>query len=73
MFDNIRFKNQFLILLTIPLVFLIFLMGGKLIAKIYDYHSAKETQIITELSISISAVVHELQKERGASAGFFIF
>ena len=35
-----------------------------------SYRDAKETEQLIALSVKMSAVLHELQKERGASAGF---
>ncbi|WP_345992451.1 nitrate- and nitrite sensing domain-containing protein [Sulfurimonas sp. HSL-1716] len=49
----------------------IFLFGMKLSYDSYtNYRDAKNTQSIVALSLKMSAVLHELQKERGASAGF---
>ncbi len=69
MFDNIRLKNQFLILLAVPLLLLLFFMAQQIIVQIGHYNHAIQTLTDTDLSLKISAVVHELQKERGASAG----
>jgi len=35
-----------------------------------DYQDAKKTEHLINLSVKMSAVLHELQKERGVSAGF---
>ena len=35
-----------------------------------EYKNLKETKSLVELSVKMSSVLHELQKERGASAGF---
>lgn len=49
----------------------VFFLGGKMI---YDanvvYKDSKDTTSIVTLSVKLSAVLHELQKERGASAGY---
>lgn len=70
MFDNIRFKNQFLILLSVPLILVVFLLSQKIIEEVNIYYNDDSISEMTELSAKISAVVHEIQKERGASAGF---
>jgi len=70
MFDNIRFKNQFLILLAFPMLVLLFLLTQKIIEGINIYQNDKSISEMAELSVKISNVVHEIQKERGASAGF---
>ncbi|MCP4271869.1 MAG: hypothetical protein GY781_07870, partial [Gammaproteobacteria bacterium] len=70
MFDNVSFKKQFLILLAPLFVVLLFSMSFEAITQIKNYNSASESKSIIELAIKINAVVHEIQKERGASAGF---
>ncbi|MCP4412314.1 MAG: hypothetical protein GY808_07075 [Gammaproteobacteria bacterium] len=45
-------------------------MSLEAITQFKSYNSASESKSIIELAVKINAVVHELQKERGASAGF---
>ncbi len=70
MFDNVSFKKQFLILLAPLFVVLLISMSLEAITQYKSYNSASESKSIIELAIKINAVVHEIQKERGASAGF---
>lgn len=69
-FSDISFKNKIFILLLLPL--LGFLAFSALLIK-QNYATSDEMQQLTQLtqlSISNSELVHELQKERGATAGF---
>jgi len=43
MFDNIRFKNQFLILLAFPMLVLLFLLTQKIIEGINIYQNLGST------------------------------
>ena len=60
-------------LLTLSSVALAVIISYALII-LYDaysrYHDDSRAQVIIELSVKMSTVLHELQKERGASAGF---
>ena len=65
---SIRFK---LILLGLVSMALIFIYASKLSIDEYRiYQGAEQSIAIVEISIRLSNVLHELQKERGASAGF---
>jgi len=63
-------KNKLLFLSVIVLV-VIFAYAAKIsYDSYYTYANDKKTQKLIEVSIKMSALLHELQKERGASAGF---
>ncbi|MEA3332507.1 MAG: methyl-accepting chemotaxis protein, partial [Pseudomonadota bacterium] len=67
---NLSLKVKLLLIVILPLVAFLWVSGSKLIT---DYQQVNSYQAIYELSLlsnSISNLVHELQKERGASAGF---
>jgi methyl-accepting chemotaxis protein len=65
---SIRLK---LILLGLVSMVLIFIYASKLSIDEYKiYQGAEQSIAIVEVSIRLSNVLHELQKERGASAGF---
>ncbi|MEA3522417.1 MAG: nitrate- and nitrite sensing domain-containing protein, partial [Campylobacterota bacterium] len=60
-------------LITLSAAVLIIIGGFALnnIVKTWSsYSNIQETQKLIKLSVKMSAVLHELQKERGASAGF---
>ncbi len=70
MLQNMMIRSKLIFLSAIVLV----LIAGFAINKTYStwskYSNIKDTQKLIKLSVMISAVLHELQKERGASAGF---
>jgi len=60
-----------LILLSAFSLLVIFLYASKYIFSSFSiYQDEKHTSKLVELSVKMSSVLHELQKERGASAGF---
>lgn len=67
---NLSMKLKLMLVFMPPLLgFLIF--GGILLDdKIDESNSLQNVQQLTELAVINSALVHELQKERGMSAGF---
>jgi methyl-accepting chemotaxis protein len=67
---NLSIKKRLALIIAIPIL-VIFIISAKSILT--NYNSHKEFELIDEqvkLSIKISALVHELQKERGTTAGF---
>ena len=63
--------KQRLLFLSVVILSVIFLLASKLSYETYNsYSNIKKTASLIELSVKMSAVLHELQKERGASAGF---
>jgi len=70
MLQNMTIKNK-LIFLSITIFIVITLFSARLVYESWDdYKNSKETESLVHLSIKMSALLHELQKERGASAGF---
>lgn len=67
---NLSFRWKIIIILIIPLISIfVFLFRG--IKESYSsYQSYQKFQNISTLNTHIGDIVHELQKERGASAGF---
>jgi len=69
-FKNCNIKVKMLVFIFIPLIAL----GGLSLYIITErYKALKESEILTDaivLSNKISLLIHELQKERGSSAGF---
>ncbi|MCB0523826.1 MAG: methyl-accepting chemotaxis protein [Rhodospirillales bacterium] len=68
--NNISIKSKLLIVILLPLLALITLAGMKV--SELQAQVKRQTQLteIMQVSVSASNLVHELQKERGASAGF---
>jgi methyl-accepting chemotaxis protein len=64
---NISIKIKLLLLALIPLIY----FTGKQAIEVYQYQvSLHHTQSLVEYSKKISLLIHETQKERGASAGY---
>jgi len=67
---NMTIKNK-LLFLSITILAVIFAYAAKISYDSYiTYTNDKKTQDLINISVKMSAVLHELQKERGASAGF---
>ncbi|RAX59273.1 hypothetical protein CCZ01_00610 [Helicobacter monodelphidis] len=69
-FSGIKIKTKMRFLILIPLCSIIFLSYWITSEYYKDEKSADLLQESVILSVQLSAVVHELQKERGASSGF---
>ena len=68
--NNLTIRSKLILLSSIVLV-VIFAYSLKIALTSYHaYSNDTQTRDIIELSVKISSVLHELQKERGASAGF---
>jgi len=67
---NMTIKGK-LRFLSIVVLLVVFAFAAKISYDAWhDYNNEKEAKAIVALSIKMSSVLHELQKERGASAGF---
>ena len=70
MLNNLSIRLK-LILLSLVSMVLIFIYASKLSIDEYQiYQGAEQSIAIAEAAIHLSNLLHELQKERGASAGF---
>ncbi len=67
---DIKIKTKLIVMVTFPLIFLLFFSLQKSLDKISVYSEMGKIQQLTDLSTKISALVHETQKERGMTAGF---
>ncbi|RLA82452.1 MAG: chemotaxis protein, partial [Epsilonproteobacteria bacterium] len=68
--NKLSVKNR-LLFLSITTVLVIFAYSIKIADSAYSsYINSTKTYNIVELAIKLSSLLHELQKERGASAGF---
>lgn len=69
-FSDISFKNKVFILLALPLIGFLWLSILTLKQNYYVSSEVEKLSQLTQMSIIYSELVHELQKERGATAGF---
>jgi len=69
-FSDISFKNKIFILLALPLIGFLWFSILTINQSYIVNNQMKNLTELTQLSISYSELVHELQKERGTTAGF---
>jgi len=69
-FANTSFKNKVILLLALPLIGFLWVSISSLMVNIMTKSEMSELSELTDLTIVYSELVHELQKERGATAGF---
>ncbi|MDD9912093.1 MAG: methyl-accepting chemotaxis protein [Alphaproteobacteria bacterium] len=68
--QNLSMKQKLVVLLAVPLLGLLFTATTKLVDSYGEWSDSKQLERMAEMGVKISSVVHELQKERGASAVF---
>jgi methyl-accepting chemotaxis protein len=69
-FKDFSFKNKILTLLAIPLAGFIWGSASTIAQSVSTNHEMAQLTQLTKLSTVYSELVHELQKERGMTAGF---
>lgn len=67
---NLGFKYKLLLLLFFPILISGILLTEKVLNSYNVSQRSAQVQVFTELATVNSALVHELQKERGTTAGF---
>ena len=67
---NLRFKYKLLLLIALPLLISTAMLLKEVLDSYSVSHQSGEVAVYTQLTTVNSALVHELQKERGATAGF---
>ncbi|WP_301103163.1 methyl-accepting chemotaxis protein [Propionivibrio sp.] len=65
-----RLKNKLLILACVPLFFLLFFSIRITLEKTQQAQEMTALEELARVSATVGALIHELQKERGMSAGF---
>ncbi|GAA6204111.1 methyl-accepting chemotaxis protein [Thalassotalea sp. SU-HH00458] len=68
--SDVSFKNKILLLLALPLIGFVWLSISSISQSYYVNKEMAQLSQLTELSVTYSKLVHELQKERGMTAGF---
>ena len=63
-------RLRLLMLLLFPILGLLYFSANSVWEKSQTLNELRSMQVITELAVKSSAVIHEAQKERGMSAGF---
>ena len=67
---SLSVKGKLLLLITVPLLALLSLQGRWLLSNLNHMQELSDIQALVQISALNSALAHELQKERGMSAGF---
>ncbi len=70
MFKNMTIYKRLILLSSLAIVTIFLYALANFISNYNIYKNTKSTIEIANLSVKLSNVVHELQKERGASAGY---
>jgi methyl-accepting chemotaxis protein len=68
--ENTSIKKRLFLIFIVPLVAIILLSSLVIFEHYQDYKHYQKLEIMMNLNSNISQVLHELQKERGASAGY---
>ena len=68
--QNLTFIKKIAALLALPIFAFLWLSVNKTVTSYQTYSNNSELKQMVELSVVYSNLVHELQKERGATAGF---
>ncbi len=69
-FSNLTIKTKLLILSLVPAVVIILYSGFIFKNNYIKYNEERSLEQAVNLSVKLSSVVHEVQKERGRTAGF---
>jgi methyl-accepting chemotaxis protein len=69
-FSNLSFRKKIFSLLTLPTIGFLWLSISSIIDDVAIKNEMSTIAPLTELSVVYSELVHELQKERGMTAGF---
>ncbi|MDM8567182.1 bacteriohemerythrin [Candidatus Halobeggiatoa sp. HSG11] len=70
MFKNFKINSKLMLMVALPLLGLIYFTIDNTLNKLIIVEQMNSLQELSELAITSSALIHELQKERGISAGF---
>jgi len=70
MLKNLKIKIKILLMITLPLAGLLYFSVINTVSLINTLDESRTTNRLVGLSLSAGSLIHELQKERGMSAGF---
>lgn len=68
--NNLKMRNKLVVMLVFPVLCLIYFSVNGIWEKTGQVNAMKDLKILTHLSVRISNLVHELQRERGSTALF---
>ncbi|MBE9535658.1 MAG: nitrate- and nitrite sensing domain-containing protein, partial [Proteobacteria bacterium] len=67
---DLKIKHKLGLMILFPVLYLVYLCAVDVINKQHVVDETQQISSLGDLAVNISALVHELQKERGATAGF---
>lgn len=70
MLKNLSIRNKLMLILALPLVALLYMASTSILDKFETRGELAKVGELAALGVKASALVHELQKERGMTAGF---
>lgn len=68
--NNISIKGKLTLLVSLPLIALIYFAGLAIIERHHAQQELQKLYAVSDVGVLIGNLVHELQKERGMTAGF---
>jgi len=68
--DNLKIRNKFILMLFFPIVGLLYFAITEIVVQYQTANNMEQTLTLSTYGIKASNLVHELQKERGMTAGF---
>lgn len=67
---NLKVKYKLTLLLLLPVAGMLYFAAIQLVDRMGTANDLKAMQVLSHLAVKSSALIHEIQKERGMSAGF---
>ncbi len=68
--NNLKIRTKLVLLLILPALVLAFFVTGETYTKWQEFQNARNANQVISFSSHLATLIHELQKERGLSAGF---
>jgi len=68
--ENVKFRNKLIVMLFFPIVGLLYFSFMGVSEKLETSNQMNSIEKVSSLAVHLSSLVHEVQKERGATAGF---
>lgn len=68
--SNLKIRNKLVLMMFFPLAGLMYFASAGVMDKYKVSEDMKDLQLLSDLAVRISALVHETQKERGRTAGY---
>ena len=67
---SLSLKTKIILIVFLSLLMVFYFIGKEFINHYKFIHNKEKLEILINLSTKLSSLIHETQKERGASAGF---